>query len=216
MILTAKLEAWFLAGSLIFGAGMGAGWILWSPERTRPVKQETPAPAIVQSDGSVELKRDPSAKIPVPKLPKGAKVERQVEVVVQPQAPAAVPALPAASGSDASAPAEPARPPCPPVTVDLSVVRLADQTHRVIVTSPDGKILDGVDIPAEVGPPPPKVLRRAAGLVYGTTAYGDTAKGAFYDHDFSFLRTGAELTRNTYPNLNRQGWELRAKLGIRF
>ena len=44
MRLTARLEAWFLAGSLIFVAGMGAGWMLWSPEK----KQKVDPPAQAQ------------------------------------------------------------------------------------------------------------------------------------------------------------------------
>jgi hypothetical protein len=86
----------------------------------------------------------------------------------------------------------------------------------VLVSSPDGTILDGIDIPVDPGPPQPRLLKWAAGVVYGSTAWGDTAKGVFLDRDFAFLRTGAELTRNSYAMANRQGWEIRARLGIRF
>jgi hypothetical protein len=36
------------------------------------------------------------------------------------------------------------------VTVDLSLVRMPDKTRRVIASSPDGKILSGVDVPIEL------------------------------------------------------------------
>ena len=217
---TAKLEVWGLAALLIFVGGMGLGWKLRSP---KPVKAEPPAARIIQADGSQILPRrsDAEAK-PAQIIPKGAKVERLVQVVVQPNQPG--PAWWRPSNSAASALADPPvkdslttdRPPCPPVRVDLSVVRLADATHRVLVSSPDGTIIDGVDIPVEPAAPEPKTLKWAAGAVYGTTAWGDTAKGVFIDRDFALLRTGAELTRNSYALANRQGWELRARFGIRF
>jgi hypothetical protein len=61
----------------------------------------------------------------------------------------------------------------------------------------------------------PKERLWAVGGLVGTTAYGDKAVGAFVDRDFSVLRTGAEVTYNTYAMAQRQGWELRAKLGFR-
>src|ERR1035437_5398350 len=220
MTLTGKLEAYALAAALILVAGMGAGWNLWSPERAKAPKIDPPAVQVVQGDGSTVLERKPDAAAkPVQQIPKGGTVVRVGHVTIQPNRPEAS-SVP--SGSVASVPSSPAQahecPPCPPVRVDFSVIRMPDLSPRVIVSSPDGKVLDGVDIPVEAGPPAPtvKLLKRAAGVVYGTTAYGDISKGAFYDHDFGFIRTGAEITQNTYSSLNRQGWELRAKLGIRF
>lgn len=211
MTWTARLGAGGLAALLIFVAGMGLGWKLRAPKKVAP---EAPAARVLQADGSRILARRPDAEAkPAQLVPKGAKVERLVQVVVQPNLPA-VPSRP--SPSAASVSAEPERPPCPPVRIDLSVVRLADATHRVLVSSPDGTILDGIDIPVEPTQPQPRPLKWAAGVVYGSTAWGDTAKGVFLDRDFAFLRTGAELTRNSYATANRQGWEIRARLGIRF
>lgn len=215
MTWTAKLEAWALAAVLIFAAGMGAGWMLWNPEKVKVQKVEPAAPQVVQGDGSTILERQPNPNAkPAQHLPRGAKLDRVVEVVIQPNQPIVEPLRP--SDSDASIAVEPARPPCPPVRVDLSMVEMPDHSTRVIVSSPDGTVLRGMDIPVRAPPAPPKVLKWAAGAVYGSTACGDTAKGAFIDRDFAFIRTGAEVTQNTYSNLNRQGWEFRAKLGIRF
>lgn len=207
----------FLAGCF---SGLGLGWKLWQskPGIPRPV----PAPAVVQADGSVILAVKPEAK-PQPKqeLPAGAHVEHTISVTVQPTAIAPNSAIQAPlAGHSVDAQQLPAvAQPCPPVRVDLTLFRMPDGTRRVAVSSPDGRILPGasLDIPEDVaGPRRPKLITQAAGFVYGTTAWGDKAVGAFYDRDFKFLRTGVELTKNTYAIANRQGWEIRGKIGITF
>lgn len=62
----------------------------------------------------------------------------------------------------------------------------------------------------------PKPLKWATGAVYGTTNLGDTSRGVFVDRDLSVLRTGVEIVKNTYAAANRQAWEVRVHLGIRF
>lgn len=64
------------------GAGMWLGWTINRPQKSL----ETPAPAIIQSDGSHVLERRPEAK-PEPKhqLPAGSKLVRQVSVEVTPR-----------------------------------------------------------------------------------------------------------------------------------
>jgi hypothetical protein len=130
-------------GLLLGGAGGGiAAWKIYSPKRI----PEVAAPAEKQTDGSVVLEKapDPKAK-PKQLIPKGAKVERIVQVVVQPNA-----VMPPTTGTSSGGEAGPvAATPCPPVTVDLTLVRLPDQTRRVIASSPDGRVTGGLDIPTE-------------------------------------------------------------------
>jgi hypothetical protein len=57
--------------------------------------------------------------------------------------------------------------------------------------------------------------RWAAGAVFGTTPWGDEARGMFVDRDFSIFRTGAEVTRNSYAD-RRMGWEVRLRVGVCF
>ena len=199
--------------------GLQIGWKLW---HTKPTV-EAYAPGQRQGDGSLVLERKPmpGAK-PVQPIPAGAKVERIVQVVVERTRGARDAEMPPISGSAPVADApllnypQPMNPiMCPPVRVDLTLIRMPDQSRRVIASSPDGRVTGGVDIPVE-NEATPKELKWASGAVYGGTAWGDKTLGVFLDRDFSFLRMGVELTRNTYATQARQGWEVRTKLGIRF
>lgn len=195
-----------------FGGGLGLGWHLWV---TRQVaKQDLPpvtAPPVVLPDKAVVLAVQPT-KHPVAKqqLPAGSKVEETIHTEIQPTAVQPLPLVPGATVGD--------RPPCPPVRVDLTLFRAPDGHRRVAASSPDGTVLPGssLDIPEEVGPPAPLHFTSSAGLVLGGTPWGDKAVGAYYDHDWKFLRTGAEVTHNTYALTSRTGWELRVKLGVVF
>jgi hypothetical protein len=111
-----------------YAYGMASGLLLaafvWWWAAGAPVA-ETPAAAVRQSDGSLVLERKPDAKArPVAQIPKRAKLERQIRVEVQP-----------------------ARADCPVCVVDLSLVRLPDDTRRVIASSPTGDVIAGLDVP---------------------------------------------------------------------
>jgi hypothetical protein len=134
-----------------------------------------PAPEIRQQDNSLVLKTDPNAQAqPKQMIPKGAKVERIIQVTVQPQPLATGMAQepPQQSSTSQNLPAisatsEPLKNPCPPVMVDLTLVKLSDNSHRVIASSPNGTVLDNsVDIPVEPFPEPPKSFNWAAGISY--------------------------------------------------
>jgi hypothetical protein len=163
-----------------------AGFLVaWGIYRPRPPKAETAVPSVRQSDGSLELERAPSGLKagaaegsrplkPAQVLPKGAKVERIVQVTVD---PAGKPS----SGRNAGpvpggrqTPADPAivRPgsssgaACPPVTVDLTLVRMKDKSQRVLASSPDGSVVGGIDVPVQA-PAPFKVQRWTASALVG-------------------------------------------------
>ena len=167
MITLGEVEAQVLAGVAIFGAGIGLGWKIYSP---KPLKPETWAAPVTQTDGSVILERkpDPSAK-PDQIVPKGAVVERVVHLTVQSHGqPLAE--IPPTSGSNpgvvANLPVATPQIPCPPMRVNLTLLRMQDESRRVVASSPDGDILDGVDIPVDAAKPQPKPLYwSGAGLV---------------------------------------------------
>lgn len=140
----------------------------WGIYRPKPAKPEPPAQAIREKDGSLVLERAPSGLKsgsppgssplkPAQEIPKGAKVERIVEVTVDPTGkPSSGLNLGAVLGGR-QAPSTPGdRSPrgsavmaCPPVTVDLSLVRMPDKTQRVLASSPDGSVVGGIDVPVD-------------------------------------------------------------------
>jgi len=209
-------------GALIgAGAGLAFAWKFW---RTAPGPVETVAQAARQSDGSLMLERKPDATAkPAQEIPNGATVERIERATVQPRAriPGPVTGETSATSGNAqqSAASTQGLPatgsPCPPVTIDMTLVRMPDKTRRVIASSPDGDILaSSLDIPVESAEQP-RELKRAAGGVYGLKSGGGKSVGVFFDRDFAFLRTGIELTRETFSAVPA-GWETRIKLGVKF
>lgn len=167
-----------------------AAVLVWSYWPAKPVPEViTAAPQVQQADGSLELRRapDPHPAPPPHIIPKGFHEERREQLTIAP-APAA-----AASG-------------CPPVHVALSVVS-DDRQHRVIASSPDGQVVDAVDIPIQPAlmPPPPKPW--AAGLSYDTRH----AVGIWVDRDVGRLVIGGALSR-----LPDGKTEAQVRVGVRF
>lgn len=155
-----------LAGALV---GFGVGYRVFAPRKVAEVYK----PAQRQKDGSlvIERKPDPTAK-PTAIVPKGGTVERVVRIRVQPGAPVPVtpepvapvvprgtiepiPAAVPASRSDSLV--------CPPVDVELTLVRMRDQSRRVVASAKGGTIIGGVDIPVESAVVP-RSLRWSAGV----------------------------------------------------
>lgn len=164
--------------------------VAWEIYRPRPAKLETPAPAVREKDGSLELERASSGLKagaptgssplkPAQEIPKGAKVERIVEVTVDPsKKPSSGRNAEAVSGGPAThlqgeivAPRGSSVAACPPVTVDLSLIRLKDKTQRVLASSPNGEVVGGIDVPVQDQPIPRVQRWTAAGLAgYDTHA----------------------------------------------
>ena len=129
-----------VAGAAIAGAiaGLLVGWSLWGAGERKV--QEVYAKEEVQKDGSILAEKKPGALRPSPVLPKGATVERVIQVKVKPNATPTVGTAIPGSG-DQSAPE------LPTTTLDLTLVKLADGTRRVVLKSPDGTIQGAVDSP---------------------------------------------------------------------
>lgn len=149
-------------------------FLVWTQWPAKPVPEViTAAPAVTQADGSTELARTPDAHpTPAPHIiPKGFHEERREQLTVAPT-PAA-----AASGY-------------PPVRIALSVVS-NDREHRVVASSPDGQIVDAVDIPITPAMMPPEPKCWAAGLSYST----EREVGVWLERDLGRLRLGAEVAK---------------------
>lgn len=119
----------YFIGALSFVAGLFLGLRFHGA----PVQViEASAPAVRQSDGSLILERRPDASAVAPmQIPKSAKLERLAKVTVKPR-----PLASAASAVD-----------CVPVSLDLALVKMPDDSRRMIASSPDGEVVAGFDIP---------------------------------------------------------------------
>lgn len=175
-------------------AGIVMFLLAWFIYRPKPAPPEPPRPAVRQKDGSLELERAPQlpgapAQLkPAGIIPKGGKIEREIRVTVDPnQGPtpagksaeisnglARDPALPSANAPRGanSHDLTPLGPRCPQVTVDLSLVRMPDQTRRVIASSPNGSVVGGLDVPID-NPKLPRIPRWTASALVG---YDSSAK----------------------------------------
>lgn len=148
----------------------------------KPPVLEKYAPAVRQHDGSLVLEKKPAEK-PTPKqaIPKGAKIERVVSVTVRPTPRAGIGRPEVSKGGEA----------CPDVTVDLTLVKNADDTRSVIASSPDGEVIAGVDIPRELLPKESSPPKWAIGGMY----YSNRGYAARVERDLGPLRIGADVLK---------------------
>lgn len=161
----------------------GLGYWLKSTDMPR-VEVVTAAPAVQQRDGSVVAERAPAAKLGKPPhlLPKGAKEERRVAVVVKPK-----------------------EPDCDPVRIDLSLVRAGDG-RRVVASSPDGTVISALDMPIIAGLVPAPARPWAAGGSYNPIT---RRAGVWVERDLARLRLGADVMQGETGELTamvRVGW----------
>lgn len=172
--------------------GLALGWFLWRQPTPPP---ETHAEEVHLPSGAVALEREPEAPVPVPlkqavrELDRKATLERAVRVTVVPKTPVT------------------STEPCPPVNLDIGLVKLPDQTRRVVVHSSDGDVLGGVDIPIQATERV-QALKWAAGALY---VPHEESYGIFLDRDIGRLRVGAELVQS-----REHGVSGIVRLGIRF
>lgn len=152
-----RIQFWliFAACAALFLLGVWVGFVLFHAEPPQPAR-DTVRGAVVQADGSVLATRVPVPKPPpVPHvLPQGGKEERRLRIVTKP-------ITNPDTGCD-----------CGPVTVDVSLVREADNTSGVVVSSPAGiDAAHTIDTPI-LQPPAPLPPRSA-------TAFASPDGGAY-------------------------------------
>lgn len=193
-----------IAGGVGLVAGLSLGWALWRPRAI----VEGSAPAQRQADSSLILPRvpNPAARPPM-QIPRGATTERVAQVTgqVKPDTswrpdttevamtPGAAPEMRIDSVPVVT---------CPPLIVNLGLIRLPDQTSRVIAKSPNGVILAGIDIPVSTAAAP-RELPWAAGPSYDWSA---RAWGAGVTRDIGpFRLVGVASYRPPDPGHGRPG-----------
>ena len=189
-----------IAGGLVLALAVGGGVLAgWYFTRPAPVI-ETAAVAEMQADGSVVVERATTTPKAKPKqiIPKGGKVERIGSITAQGETPAEIKACTSV--------------PCPPVTIDTSLVRMPDGSRRVVVSSADGTILKGVDIPVEtLEVPEPKVW--AAGV--SLNPLNQTA-GIWLERDIARVRVGVEINQTRQNIISPTSAEIRLRAGWTF
>lgn len=133
-----------------------------------PVTHEPAAPAITQADGSVVLERHASVPAksvkPRAQLPRGAAVERHIDLTVKPEQP----------GDTAK--------------VEVNLVKMPDQSRRVVVYSDNAEV-GGLDLPVELKLDPKHTW--AAGVY--ADPFNPNVRGIFVDKDIGRIRIGAEV-----------------------
>lgn len=182
---------WYaLTGAVNVLLGLWLGWYFW---HSKPLPIEAAAPAIVlPKSNALVVERKPSEPVPeqvkaaVKELGKGAKLERAVKLTVQPK-----------GETD-----------CKKVDLELGIVRMPDETQRVIARSDDGEIVGGVDIPI-AAQPLPRNLKWSAGGAYDVA---ERRYGIYIDRDFGPFRIGADIMRRT----EETGLTAIVRVGIRF
>lgn len=181
---------YFALAALVMGITFGllGGWWLWRP---RPTPTEAPAAAVqLTKSGAVAIERKPEAVVPpkiaaaVKELNRKAKLTRAATITVQPTQ----------AGCDA-------------IDIELGVVKLPDDTSRVVVRSDDATVTGGVDIPT-AKEQVVKELKWAAGASYDPV---ERTYGVFIDRDLGPVRLSAELRQ-----YKERGATALVRVGIRF
>jgi hypothetical protein len=195
----------FVAGLVLgAGGGLGFGWKFWRPKTV----VETAAPAARQQDSSLILARVPDAHAkPAAIVPKGETVSRIDNVTVHPTVPVIVHDTIEVLAGPTREVVKVDTVQCPPVRVQLVLTDLPDGTHRVIASSPDGRVTGGLDI-AVKNAVVPRVLRWSAGGIYASEA----RYGAYLGHTLgpSDIHSGAISGRGKTPA------EAFVSVGLRF
>lgn len=157
-----------LTAVIVFLLTLWLGQVMFSPAPI-PVSTETVRAGSTQADGSVKAPRVPVPAGNLPKaphiIPDGSTEKRRISVTVKPNPP--IRDLPPLKPDESGLCQIPETLTCPPVTVNLSLVEDSDRGHSVIASSPDGEVIESIDIPIFdfSEPPTPNAIH-----VFGNTS----------------------------------------------
>jgi hypothetical protein len=189
---------------ILVGFVLGFSTGKWAYQPATIVETARPAiilpPTSAAPHGAVIAARAPDSHAkPAQIIPKGDTLLRTGHATV-----ASRPATDAQAAADKAA-----APNCPPVRIDYSQVREKDGSIGMIVSSPDGGIIDAVDIPVA----PILAIAHRPWAIGGSYGSGRDY-GAWVDRDFGRIRIGAEINQVRVNNVN--SGEARIRLGFTF
>jgi hypothetical protein len=138
---------------------------LVNADKAPVAKRIAPAAAVRQADNSLLLQRQPVAHAgkPPAALPRGGVEERRIQVKLAPK-----------------------QKDCAPLQLDMSLLRDADGGRRIVASSPDGTVVDGVDMVIKPDLVPAPARRWHVGMAYQPHGYGLTVQ-----RDVGRLQIGA-------------------------
>ena len=194
-----------VVGVACFLAGQTVAKIIFKAPESPPHADLTPALEVRQLDRSLVLERRPdeTAKPAQMIYDTQAKVERVVQVKIQPD-PVEIPKTALAVDGDAITYA------LPPVTVDFTLLRQKDGGARVVVSSPDGMVLSGIDVPVNVQAI--RQYKNAAGGSWGPDSYG-----AWYHRGLGRRWIVGAAVRSWQPRVaDRREWSFEIQGGFRW
>jgi hypothetical protein len=199
----------------IYAVGVGTGLVIGRSAWKRGVVSEGFGSPERQADGSLLLRRTPSTPTTTSRhiLPSGGALERSIQVVVQPHAPTPPQSVPQIAAGPVAVTRRSSIP-CPPVRVDLSLVRMPDQTRRVVASSPDGLVTGGLDIPVETPANLTAEGSWVAGLLFGQ-AGSMRVSGCYVERAWKRLHVGADL-QHIRPANGNPSWGMVLRAGVRF
>lgn len=175
------------AAALLALAGLLGAWGGWELRGGELPAMEvvSKAPEVRQGDGSLLAAREPQAKpLPPPHaIPKGSREERRISATVSP-----------------------AKPDCPPLRLDLSLVQDEAGGRRVVASSPDGEVIQALDMPVVAALLPQPTRPWAAGVSWTPR---EELGGVWLERDLGRLRLGADIEeagRGELLGRVRVGW----------
>ena len=184
-----RLKIFIFSAGLLLGYGLG--YKQFSP---KPVV-ETNAPEIRQKDGSLVLERKISEKpLNRPIMPFNASEWiRHSEVLINPNT--------SLIGSNAE---------IKPIKVSFDLVKLSDQTYRVIVNAENGEVIGGVDVPIQTVHNPEQTKWAAGGIIL------NDGYGAFIQRNIGAFLVGLDVAQIHHKELNTKDLQYSLRFGVRF
>lgn len=187
----------------VCGAALGltTGWMIFDGKRNQSIPTvQIYQPQTIQSDGSIVLEKKPTdSATPRATVPAHSDVQRVVQIQVKPRM------LPTIDG------AAPVTDPSP-IDLEVSIIKNKDGQTRAIVSSTNGDVIGGIDIPVQEKSS--KVAPKwAVGVTYNLC---NKSYGAFVSRDLGPFVAGIIIEKSKIAQSEVTSLSASVTLGVRF